>query len=63
MQYPIDLYGVDNVDCDGNCLNDADEDLVCDEDEVPGCDDAKRCNYEPQATDNDGSCDIRGRPL
>jgi len=55
-EYPIDLYGVDNVDCDGNCLNDADEDLVCDEDEVPGCDDATACNYDTSATDNDGSC-------
>ena len=31
--YPIDLYGVDNVDCDGVCLNDADGDGTCDEDE------------------------------
>ncbi len=23
-EYPIDVYGVDNVDCDGACLNDAD---------------------------------------
>ena len=55
-EYPIDLYGVDNVDCDGNCLNDQDQDLVCDEDEIPGCDDANACNYDPVATDNDGSC-------
>ena len=31
-QYPIDLYGVDNVDCDGVCLNDTDGDGTCDED-------------------------------
>ncbi len=55
-QYPIDLYGVDNVDCDGACLNDADGDLVCDEDEVPGCDDDTACNFDAVATDNDGSC-------
>ena len=29
----IDLYGASNVDCDGVCLNDADEDGTCDEDE------------------------------
>ena len=55
-QYPIDLYGVDNVDCDGACLNDADGDLVCDEDEIPGCDVDTACNYDAVATDNDGSC-------
>ena len=27
----------DNLDCDGNCLNDSDGDQVCDEDEVDGC--------------------------
>ena len=36
-QFPIDLWGTPNVDCDGNCLNDADGDLVCDEDEIAGC--------------------------
>ena len=41
-----------NVDCDGNCLNDADGDLVCDEDEIGGCtDDATACNYDASATD------------
>ena len=54
--YPIDLYGVDNVDCDGECLNDADGDGVCDEDEIPGCTDAQANNYNAAATDDDGSC-------
>ena len=44
------------LDCDGNCLNDADQDGVCDEDEVNGCDDDTACNYEVDATENDGSC-------
>ena len=55
-QYPIDLYGVDNVDCDGECLNDADDDGVCDEDEIPGCTDENACDYSASATDDDGSC-------
>ena len=54
--YPIDLYGVDNVDCNGECLNDADGDGVCDEDEIPGCTDTGANNYNAAATDDDGSC-------
>ena len=38
--YPVDLYGVDYVDCAGDCLLDGDGDGVCDEAEVPGCTDA-----------------------
>ena len=44
------------VDCDG-CLNDSDDDGVCDELEIAGCTDASSCNYDPAATDDDGSCD------
>ena len=45
-----------NLDCDGNCLNDADADGVCDEDEVLGCTNDLACNYDASATDDDGSC-------
>ena len=31
--YPVDEYGFDYVDCDGNCLNDLDGDGICNEDE------------------------------
>lgn len=55
--YADDVYGVDYVDCDGNCLNDADGDGVCDEEEIPGCTDATALNYDPVATDDDGLCD------
>ena len=48
------------VDCDGNCLNDQDEDGVCDEEEVPGCTNSAATNYDPLATDDDGSCVIPG---
>ncbi len=44
-------------DCDGNCLNDADADGVCDEAEIDGCTDESACNYDASATDEDGSCD------
>ena len=36
-------------------LQDIDGDGVCDTDEVPGCDDPLAENYDPLATDNDGS--------
>ena len=54
--YPLDLYGSAFLDCDGNCLNDADADLVCDEEEIPGCTDATACNFDGTATDDDASC-------
>ena len=46
----------DFLDCDGNCINDADGDGVCDEIEVPGCTWPFACNYDPEATDEDGTC-------
>ena len=36
--------------------NDADDDGVCDADELAGCTDATACNYDASATDDDGSC-------
>lgn len=33
------------------CVNDADNDGVCDEDEVPGCSDPVACNFNSAATD------------
>ena len=55
-------------DCDGNCLNDVDQNNVCDELEIPGCtdnglldndfdnDQLAALNYNPLATQDDGSC-------
>ena len=64
--YPAEDY----LDCDGNCLSDADGDGLCDEEEVPGCTDDEACNFDEDATDEDGSCtyaeigfDCDGNPL
>ena len=43
-------------DCNGICVNDEDFDGVCDELEIPGCTDPVANNYNPEATDDDGSC-------
>ena len=43
-------------DCNGECLNDDDNDGVCDEFEVFGCTDEDACNYVEGATNDDGSC-------
>ena len=64
--YPAENY----LDCNGNCLSDADGDGLCDEEEVPGCTDQTACNFDADATDENGSCeyaeigfDCDGNPL
>ena len=37
-------------------MNDADQDGICDEFEVPGCTTPSACNYDSTATDDDASC-------
>ena len=49
------IYPEIYYDCSGVCINDADNDLVCDELEVPGCIDESACNYNSEATD-EGDC-------
>ena len=58
--FVIDIYGVDYVDCNGDCLNDEDGDGICDEDEVGGCTDPTAYNYDPLANEDDGSCLYQG---
>ncbi|MGB1075662.1 MAG: hypothetical protein ACPGYK_05680, partial [Flavobacteriales bacterium] len=46
-------------ECDGNggvSVSDADEDGICDGDEVSGCQDEMACNFNAEATDSDDSC-------
>ena len=51
------VYSDGVLNCDGTCINDADADGICDENEgIAGCTDASAENYNPQATDDDGSC-------
>jgi hypothetical protein len=45
-----------HYDCMGACLSDADGDGVCDALEVDGCTTGTACNFNPAATDDDGSC-------
>ncbi len=45
-------------DCFGNCVNDEDEDGICDALEIPGCTDDHYTEYNPLATDLDDSCEI-----
>ncbi len=49
-------YADSGYDCAGVCLNDEDQDGICDEFEVAGCTDNTACNFSNAATDNDGSC-------
>ena len=48
-------YAAPGLDCDGDCLLDADNDGICDP--VLGCTDAMACNYDASATENDMSCE------
>ena len=42
--------------CGGDCTADTDSDGVCDSNEIEGCANPFACNYNPAATDDDGSC-------
>ena len=50
----LDALGV----CGGDCASDANGNGVCDDAEVPGCTNALACNYNPEATEDDGSCEF-----
>lgn len=46
------IYPEANVDCNGNCLADVDQDGICDEDEVIGCGEPAACNYLGTTTEH-----------
>jgi len=50
------VYAEPGFTCEGNCLNDCDNDGICDAAEIAGCTYADACNYNPLASDDDGSC-------
>ena len=54
--YFASYYHGDGYDCNGVCLNDSDDDGVCDEFEILGCTNQLAFNYDEIATDDDGSC-------
>jgi len=47
-------------DCDGNCINDVNENGICDELEILGCTDPENPGYNPAANVDDGSCLVGG---
>jgi hypothetical protein len=49
-------YAAEFEDCDGNCLNDVNDNNICDELEEQGCTDETAINFNPDATLDDGSC-------
>ena len=52
------VYPEAYLDCDGNCMNDANINGICDELEVLGCTYAAACNYNIDANVDDGQCDF-----
>jgi hypothetical protein len=50
--YPSQAF----FDCSGECVSDGDGDGVCDALEIPGCMLEGAWNFNPNATDEDGSC-------
>ena len=50
-------YAEENYDCSGECLNDDDNDGICNEFEVQGCMDELACNYDSSAEFENDSCE------
>jgi len=49
-------FGTMHRDCNGNCLQDADGDGVCDPEEIYGCMDSKACNFDSIVTESGKIC-------
>jgi hypothetical protein len=50
------VYPATGYDCNGDCSADADNDGICDDFEVPGCTNLAACNFDINATDENGTC-------
>ena len=50
------IFPDSGYDCNNQCINDADGDLICDMFETLGCTDFSANNFNSDATDDDGSC-------
>ena len=50
--YPAEDY----LDCNGDCLNDDNNNGICDELDIYGCTFEGACNYNPEANVSDNSC-------
>lgn len=51
-------YAEEAQDCEGNCLNDFDNDGVCDELEIAGCTYPTALNFDPAATNDNNTCEF-----
>ena len=49
-------YPAPHEDCNGQCLEDIDNDGICDPAEIDGCTDSGACNYLQEATEENGTC-------
>ena len=62
QQFCPDAILVEHPYANGDCVNDADGDGVCDEFETLGCTDETACNYDPTASQEDDSCEYAEAP-
>jgi hypothetical protein len=56
VNLPVCTYPENYRLCSGLCNNDVDNDGICDEEEVSGCTNPDYINFNPSATDDDGTC-------
>ena len=53
-----DKYGIEIDNTYADIASDVNENGICDTDDIPGCTAAEACNYDPNATLNNGTCDF-----